>query len=206
MNVKAQGLLHGAAWLREKFGESGARAGALRVQPGVRARCATAIAINWIPQEELAEFLTVADRELGVGDGRIAEAMGAASARVNLRHLALRLAFFLGRPEFLMRRVAGIWRQYNEQGEMVVREFVGGRMIAELVGMPEPDWFVCCSVTGWLHEAGLATGMKKLVSSHVECRARGKPRCVWELRWDGASMPTQPPPATLRTWRSPHHA
>jgi hypothetical protein len=194
VNVKAQGLLHGAAWLREKFGEGGLEKVLAACGPSVRERCATAIAINWIAQTELAEFLRVADEQLGTGDGKIAEAIGAASARVNLRHMALRLAFFLGRPEFLMRRVAGVWRQYNEEGDMIVREFVGGRMLAELAGVPSPDWFVCCSVTGWLNEAGLATGMKRLTTHHSECRARGKGRCMWELRWDSGRSANSIPP------------
>ena len=76
----------------------------------------------------------------------------------------------------------------------IVREFVSGRMLAELAGVPSPDWFVCCSVTGWLNEAGLATGMKRLSTHHSECRARGKGRCTWELRWDGGRSPTTIPP------------
>jgi hypothetical protein len=194
VNVKAQGLLHGADWLRLEYGEKGLEAVLARCGPQIRERCESAIAINWIPQEELAEFLTVADRELGAGDGKIAEALGSASARVNLRHLALRLAFFLGRPEFLMRRVAGVWRQYNEQGDMTVQEFGSGRMVAELSAMPKPDWFVCCSVTGWLHEAGLATGMQRLSTRHTDCRARDKSHCLWELRWDATKFPSMPPP------------
>jgi hypothetical protein len=108
--------------------------------------------------------------------------------------MALRLAFFLGRRDFLMRRVAGVWRQYNEQGEMSVRELGGDRMLAELTGVPKPDWFVCCSITGWMHEAGLATGMKRLASRHTECRARGAARCLWELQWDGSPPSTQSTP------------
>jgi hypothetical protein len=193
VKVKAQGLLHGAAWLRETFGEGGLQTVLAECSPDVRERVSTAIALNWIPQAELAEFLRVADRTLGVGDGKIAESIGAASARVNLRHMALRLAFFLGRPEFLMRRVAGVWRQYNEEGDMIVHEFTPGRMLAELARVPDPDWFVCCSVSGWMHEAGLATGMKRLFVHHTECRAQDKPRCLWELRWDEKSQPSQPP-------------
>ncbi len=196
MNVKAQGLLHGATWLRETFGEGGLQQVLAACSPHVRERATTANALNWIPQEELAEFLRIADRELGSGDGKLAEAIGAASARVNLRHMALRIAFFLGRPEFLMRRIAGVWRQYNEEGDMVVHEFTSGRMLAELVGVPDPDWYVCCSVTGWMLEAGQAMGMKRLFVHHAECRAHGKERCLWELRWDSTKLgpPTQPPP------------
>jgi hypothetical protein len=183
VNVKAQGLLNAAAWVREKFGAVALERVLAACSPAVRERTATAIAINWIPMAEFVEMLTTADRMLGDGDGRLAEAIGAASARINLRHLGLRLAFFLARPEFLMRRVAGVWRQYNEAGEMLVLGFDEGHMLAELRGMPTSDWFLCCSVTGWLNEAGLATGMKELVTQHSSCRANGEPRCLWDLRW-----------------------
>lgn len=191
MNVKAQALLNGAAWLRENHGEQALERVFSRCRPDVRERCATAIAINWHPLDELVEFLTTADQEVGRGDGKVAEAMGAASARTNLRHLGLRLAFFLARPEFLMRRVAGVWRQFNDEGEMVVREFLPGRMVAEMQGFASPSWTFCCSVTGWLHEAGVATGMKHLATHHVECCARGASTCQWHLRWlrDGSTPP-----------------
>ena len=189
MNVKAQGLLHGLAWVRETFGEAEAERLLAACSPAVRDRFATSIAADWIPFAELVEFLTVADRQLGSGDGRIAEAIGAASARANVRHLALRLAFFLGRPEFLMRRVAGVWRQYNDEGEMIVREFVDRRMVTELTGVMKPDRYLCASITGWLHQAGLATGMKGLAIAHIECRADDAARCSWDLRWNGGPVP-----------------
>ncbi len=191
MNVKAQALLNGAGWVRDNHGEEMLERIFSRCGPQVRERCTTAIAINWHPLDELVEFLTVADQEIGRGDGKVAEAMGAASARVNLRHLGLRLAFFLARPEFLMRRVAGVWRQFNDEGDMVVREFSRGRMVAEMQGFASPSWPFCCSVTGWLHVAGQATGMKQLTSHHVECCARGAARCQWHLRWptNGSSAP-----------------
>jgi hypothetical protein len=185
VNVKAQGLLNGAAWVREKFGEEALARVLAECTPAVRERCATAIAINWHPREELDQFMTAAERVLGKGDGAIPEAMGAASAKLNLRHMGLRLAFFLARPEFLMRRVAGVWRQFNEEGEMIVREFVAGRMLAEQVGIARPSFAICCSITGWLHEAGIAVGMRVLSTTHTECRARGDRRCVWLLEWSG---------------------
>jgi hypothetical protein len=183
VNVKAQALLNGAKCVRDKYGQEALDEVLAACSEAVRERVATAIAINWHPQHELSEFLTTADRLIGHGDGKLGEEIGATGARANLRHLGLRLAFFLARPEFLMRRVAGVWRQYNDEGEMIVREFTEGRMLSELVGLTSPNWVLCCSVTGWLHEAGLATGMKSLVTHHTECRDRGGARCVWLLRW-----------------------
>ncbi len=189
MNVKAQGLLNAAAFVRERFGSEALERVLEGCAPSTREHCLTAIAINWVPFEELADVLRVVDRELGGGDGKLAEAIGAASARANLRHLALRLAFFLARPEFLMRRVAGVWRQYNDAGEMLVLEFSSGSMLAELRAAPVTDRIVCASVTGWLHEAGLATGMRQLETTHSECRGAGGARCLWSLRWNVRSVP-----------------
>jgi hypothetical protein len=183
VKVKAQALLHGAAWVRDTHGGGALENVLSSCSAAVRERCSIADANDWIPDTELSDFLGVADRALGHGDGRIAEELGAASARANLRNFTLRLAFFLANPEFLMRRVAGVWRQYNDAGTMHVREFAAGRMRSELVGVPDPDWFICCSVTGWLREAGRTTGMKELAAEHVECRSRGREHCIWVLRW-----------------------
>jgi hypothetical protein len=101
--------------VRDNFGATALEQVLAKCARPVRERCMTAIAINWHPQEELEEFLSVADQTLGRGDGKLAEAIGAAGAQKNLRHMALRLAFFLARPEFLKRRVAGVWRQYDER-------------------------------------------------------------------------------------------
>ena len=52
--------------LRETFGAHGGLERVLAAcTPRMRERCATAIGLNWIPQDELAEFLGAADRELG---------------------------------------------------------------------------------------------------------------------------------------------
>jgi len=185
VNVKAQAILNGAAWVRERFGEP-ALAQVLAVcDPAVRERVMTGNAIAWHPVAELDQFLNALVRTLGHGDGKLAEASGAAAARVNLRRMGMRIAFFLARPEFIMRRVAGVWRQYNDAGEMRVLEFGSGRMVAELVGVGTPSWGFCCSITGWLAEAALAAGLKRTVANHVECRSRGFGRCVWNLRRDG---------------------
>jgi hypothetical protein len=184
VNVKAQALLNGAAWARERFGDAELSRVLSGCSAAVRERVATGNAIAWHPVAELDEFLTAVDRTLGRGDGKLAEAAGAAAARVNLRRMGLRIAFFLARPEFIMRRVAGVWRQYNDAGQMRVLEFANGRMVAELVGVTTPSWAFCCSITGWLAEAALAAGLKRTIVHHVECRSRGGGRCVWNLRRD----------------------
>jgi predicted hydrocarbon binding protein len=202
MNVKAQALLHAAAWIRETYGAETLDAVLATCSHGVRERVATGNPIDWHPARELDEILTAIDRVLGRGDGALAEEAGAAAARFNLGRMGLRIAFFLGRPEFLMRRVAGVWRQYNDEGQMQILEFANGRMVAELVGVDTPSWAFCASITGWLREAAIAVGLKRVVANHIECKSRGANRCVWHVRRDSAEPlrserppPTRPPPS-----------
>src|SRR5271165_6343436 len=156
-------MLNGAAWVRERFGDEALDRILARCSPAVRERIATGNPIDWHPARELDDFLSAIDHVLGRSDGKLAEAAGAAAARVNLRRMGVRIAMFLARPEFIMRRVAGVWRQYNDAGQMRVLEFGNGRMVAELVGVTSPSWAFCCSISGWLAEAALAAGLKRTV-------------------------------------------
>ena len=175
-------MLNSAAWVRERYGDATLTRVIAACSPAVRERLATGNALHWHPVTELDEFLNALDRLVGRGDGKIAEAAGAAAARVNLGRMGVRVAFFLGRPEFLMRRVAGVWRQYNDAGEMRVLEFANGRMLTELAETRSPSWAFCASITGWLLEAALSAGLKGSTAAHVECRARAGARCLWSIR------------------------
>jgi len=151
----------------------------------VRNRYVEAIAINWHPVEEFIEILEVAEAQLGKGDGKIAEEIGASSARSNLRGAMLRLVFYLARPEFLMKRVAQLWRQFNDEGEMVITHFEDFSSGIEVKGLRTPNWLFCCTLTGWSREVTKASGGANPHVRHVECRARGGARCLWEIRWTG---------------------
>jgi hypothetical protein len=183
VNVKAQGLLNAAVFVRTTHGDDALERIFRSCSPRIRERCTSAIAINWAPVEEFAEMLAACDRELGTGSGKVAEEIGAFAAKASLRSLGLRLAFFLLRPEYLMKRVAGVWRQYNDEGLLAVRAIEDGLWANELVETDYADWFFCSSVTGWIRETSAATVGKKTSAVHLECRARRGSRCYWEARW-----------------------
>lgn len=185
MQVKAQGLLNATKYLEEAYGQPALRDVIRACSEPLRSRYVAAIAIEWHPVEELVELLEVADRLLGRGDGRIAEEIGASGARANLRGTLTRLAFYVSRPEFLLQRVSSLWRQFNDEGSMALLGVTDTSATIEVRGIKKPYWLFCCTITGWGREIVSAFGGTSVTAKHIECRARGASRCVWEVRWMG---------------------
>jgi len=190
MRTKAQGLITSIKWIEQTYGKSALDDVTRACSPEVRARVSSAIAIEWLPIREVVEFVGHADRILGTGTGKLAESMGEAGAHASVRGPILRMVFYLGRPEFLMRKVAKVWDQFNDKGEMHVRSFEANRATFELTGADESYTIFCALLTGWFREMARATGIVAPNVRHTECRARGEARCFWEIRWAELETPS----------------
>ena len=182
LNVKVQGLLNAAKWIEEEYGAAALQAVLRECSVGVRERCSFAIPLSWHPVEELVELLTVAERKLGQEDGKLAEAIGAAGAHSNMKGVLVRFARYLVGSEYLTRRIAGMWRQFNDDGEMRVISDTDANVVLEMVGIKQPHWLFCCTLTGWCREVSLAMGARQPIVRHVQCRTRGDERCVYDIR------------------------
>ena len=182
VNIKAQGLLNAAQFVEARYGTSALHDVLSHCSPLVRERYVSAIAINWHPMEEFAEFLAVAEKQLGRGDGRLAEEIGAAGARSNFRGITLKIAFYLAKPELLMQRGASLWKQFNDEGEMRVLLFTRHACKIEVADVGKPNWLFCCTITGWLREFTDRLGVTPPLATHTQCRARAAPRCIWDVR------------------------
>lgn len=128
----------------------------------------------------------MADRLLGRGDGKLAEAVGAAGARANMKGVVARIAFMLANPEYLMKRVAGLYVQFNDRGEMLVNRLAPGGAELEIRGRAKVYPVHCGLLTGWTSAVGVALGAVDPVTNHGSCIGRGFDRCVWTVRWTAA--------------------
>jgi hypothetical protein len=213
VQVKAQGLLNAAKYIEDEYGRDALGAVIRACSPEVRDRYTSAIAINWHPMEELVELVQRADELLGRGNGKVAEAVGAAGARANMRGLVVRIATYLAQPQFFMRRVAGLWQQFNDEGEMLVRSLGDKCSVLEIRGLSAPHPIFCAILTGWVREVGRGIGIHEPMVRHAECRCRGDARCTYEVRWETiderekeaqsraeslARIPTSRPPSSDR--------
>ena len=187
MKVKAQAFINATRWVEEKHGRAVLGEIVAACSTAVRERHASALAIEWHPVEELAELLAAIERRVGKGDGKVAEEIGAAGARVNFKGPLVRLAFYVGRPEFLMRRITSLWRQFNDEGEFVIESFADGACDVALRGATLPHALICSTITGWCRELCLAIVSSTPQVRHSSCRARGDRTCRWECRWKRGS-------------------
>jgi hypothetical protein len=208
VQIKAQGLLNAAKWVEEEYGRDALATIIRSCSPAVRERYISAIAINWHPVEEFIEFVEKSDELLGRSNGKVAEAIGAAGARANMKGVVVRIAFYLAQPEFFFRRVAGLWRQFNDEGEMIVHHIDDRSSRTEIRGLKHPNAVFCNVLTGWVREIAVGLGTESPTARHTECLTRGDARCMWEARWAGihpeerrsieahdslARLPTRPP-------------
>jgi predicted hydrocarbon binding protein len=183
VQIKAQGLLNAAKWIEEEYGRERLGEVVRACSAPVRDRYVSAIAINWHPVEEFVEFVEVADRVLGRGKMKLPEEIGAAGARANMKGTLVRIAFYLKQPEFLFRRVAGLWHQFNDEGQMLVHELGDSKGVMEVTGIVKPNATFCAVLTGWMRAVASGIGIENPTVRHTQCRARGDAKCIWEARW-----------------------
>jgi hypothetical protein len=196
MNVKAQGLLNAVRWVEQTYGPAGLRDVLAACQPATRTRCASAIAINWHPVEELLDFVGAAEQILPKSEKwKVVEEIGAAGARANTKSFLIRSVIYISKPEFLLKRVAAAWNQFNDAGEMTLLRLdhrlvdgdnVGSADIA-VTGTNLKSALFCRILTGWCVEFSGAIGIHSPLVHHIECMANGDPRCVWRIRGHGKS-------------------
>jgi predicted hydrocarbon binding protein len=182
--VKAQAMIHAAGWLEETHGREAVSRALSLSSRAVNDRYVTAISIEWHPVEELYEWLAAIESAVGFGDARTAYESGAYSARLNTRGVMKRSLFYLSSPEFLLRRITGLWTQFNQQGVMHLRHFDERRVSIELADLPSPNRLLCASITGWVHVTSEAVGARGARVEHTHCRARGDARCLFEVTWN----------------------
>ena len=187
MQVKAQGLLNAAQWIEREHGQDALRDVVRKCSPEVRDRYTSAMNIEWHPLEELIEFVEIADELIGRGDGKLAERVGEEAARANTKGL-FRFVAQVATPGFLMKRIAGMWRQFNDEGSMELLDVDDHACEIEVKDVPQPHTIFCAILTGWIREVTRSVGRVSPLVRHSSCRARGATRCLWDVRWTGTIM------------------
>jgi hypothetical protein len=98
-----------------------------------------------------------------------------------------RAAFYLAHRDFLLGRIARLWSQFNDEGEMLLVDLAPGEATIEMKGLAAPNALFCRVLTGWTREVGRALGAIDTNTLHASCIARGDTRCLWRLRWTRAA-------------------
>lgn len=183
MQVKAQAFLNAIRFLEQTHGNEALAAIIRRCSPAVRERYISGIAIEWHPLEEFLELLHVSQDVLGGPYGEVAKQMGAEGARINTRGMAKRALTYVASAEFLLKRIASLWSQFNDRGNMAIRSIDREGAVIELADLPRPDELHCATITGWCEVIGDVVGFRNAKAEHTSCRARGDHACLWTVRY-----------------------
>ena len=187
MQIKAQGLLHAAKYIEERFGRDNLGLVVRACSQGVGDSFVASNAILWHPAMELVEFVETADRMLSDGTGRIAQDVGVAGARANTGRSLQRAALLWTKTDFIMPRVASMWKQFNDEGAMLFNGVVDRSLQIEVTGVSRPHATLCRILTGWCSEIGEAVTAAHVAVEHTSCRAKGDRRCLWMIRTPAVS-------------------
>jgi hypothetical protein len=202
LNVKAHSLLISAKWVQEKYGDHGLAEVLRRCSDNLRDRYTTVLPIEWHPQEELIEFISTVEQTFGDQSGRLCVQIGAATAKANLGGFVKQTIFYFANREYLLRRVAALWRQFNDAGELRVLEFDERKARMELLDIPTSNRYFCALITGWSCEVGRAFGVKHPQARHVACIAEKGERCLWQIDWQGFSFDEEQLKKSQDVWDS----
>lgn len=187
MLVKAQGLQNAAAWIKETHGEEAFTQVLNACSEQVQHRVRTAIALEWHPMPEFTEFLEVAERTLPVQSPSVSESIGERGARANTRGMLKRSAFFVMTPRFLLNRIASMWGQFNDKGEMTLAHLDRQHGLIEVRGVPVPHVLFCDVLSGWIRVVSEAVGLRNPQVKHISCCAKDGNVCRWRFTWEGTS-------------------
>ena len=183
MQIKAQALINGTAWVLKTHGEQALSRILANCSPAVRERYMTAIAIEWHEGSELEEFLQATERFLSAPTGSVAREIGAAGATHNMKGFMRRLAFYVARQDYGLARVGAAWRQFNSEGQMTIRIAKEGECVVRVLDADLPGPLFCETLTGWCAVVGEHVGMRAPQVLHDSCRFRNDAECSWKMRW-----------------------
>lgn len=138
--------------------------------------------VTWLPLEHYEELLRTAERLHGPGDGRIAIAIGEATAEAELT--ATHRPFLASAtPMLAMQRIPQLYRAYHSTGQVEVRPGTGDGWQVAVHGLPPHVHLHPMAMSGFYRRLLELTGARDVRASIVSTRGRGTSPAVTALRW-----------------------
>ncbi len=139
----------------------------------------------WYPFSYTVEINRVLDQVLGSGDLSLIPEFGRFSAEQAL-HGIYKIFFKVGSPEFIIKRVENVWKQYYSGGQArVVMESVPQGKKARLLveGLEAPARENCLAIRGWIARMLELAGARQVHVEESACVLHGAPHCEFSATW-----------------------
>lgn len=138
----------------------------------------------WYPVEYVGELTSALRMELGPRDPNFVFQLTTNSAKQTFGAV-YKLFIRLGSPEFIVGRIAAVYRTMCDTGELQVIDKQPRQITMRLTGFPyrNPDY---CGhqLRGWFQGPLELSGCKIVENVHTICACRGSPHCEWRVRWE----------------------
>jgi hypothetical protein len=183
VQIKGTALVSAQRYVRERFGDEAWLAVLLGLEPEDRHRLEQGILVSaWYPFSLFIRLVRRLEADFGGQVPRLHREMGRAAAEYGLTTIH-KLFFKVGSPQFIISRVANVWRTYNSSGDMTAPLCEHGHAIVELAGFAEPARELCERLPGFFERTVELSGGREVRLVHAQCVNRGEPVCRFEAWW-----------------------
>ncbi len=134
---------------------------------------------SWYSLEVLVAENEAIEKAIGVGEVRAATIFTAEYDLNTVYKMFMRIAS----PSFVIGKVAQLWRQYYDVGELVVLTNRPGYLELELRDFPIQKDLYCTALCGYMQKTVELTNCKNGRVEHPSCRSRGDERCIYHATW-----------------------
>jgi hypothetical protein len=186
VNVKGSALIHGRAWIGERFGLEALGRFEEGLDPARREVLGSTMrGHSWYPVS-LWNAMAEAVSQAGGHDALRDFAREVAQRDLSI---AYRVLLSVGSPTILFRRAGLFWTKYFDggvfesvpEGERRFRNYLRAGVDAKA----DPTRLLCeVVIPAWQEQSLALAGAAGGKSRHVRCRFEGAPACEFEVTWD----------------------
>jgi hypothetical protein len=183
VQIKGTALSSAERYVREQFGEPAWRRVLATLAPEDRQQIENGVLVSaWYPFALFMRIVRELEAQFGARVPRLHREMGRAAAEYGLTTF-YKVFFKVGSPQFIISRVASVWRTYNSSGELTAPVSEKGHAVVELSGFAEPARELCERLPGFFERTVELSGGRDVKLVHSLCVNRGEPVCRFEAWW-----------------------
>lgn len=179
--LRGFGLMNSLAFAEYTAGSGGIPAVLALLGDADQATLSSIRRTRWYPFALHCRLLRAVDMALGTGDLSLLWQLGRFSAGLDMPRL-FRPLLRLGRPGWMFDVATRMWRFYHREGVWTI-ERTPRELVTKLTQFDEADDAFCASLLGYVSAALEMSGANDVEGTHLACKARGAPNCIFTVRW-----------------------
>jgi hypothetical protein len=136
----------------------------------------------WFPADALCRLIHGMEKETPGDPQDLYLRVGMQSCEDGLNTI-YKLFFKVGTPSFILKHAGQVWKNYYDEGQIVLVSSTSNTAHVRLEGAKMPDPAMCMRISGWMKRAAELSGGHSVAVDHCACVHRGAPACEWKTDW-----------------------